>query len=102
MRIFATTVPAFLPREKPISRNANPACMNITRQPAMITHIVLIPTEGSSLPAIDLSRSVASASAEPGTASSSGGGCDEGPADRVLPSHPITLLAGPSRVRRRG
>ena len=31
VRIFATTVPAFLPREKPISRNAKPACMNITR-----------------------------------------------------------------------
>ena len=30
VRIFATTVPAFLPREKPISRNAKPACMNIT------------------------------------------------------------------------
>ena len=32
VRIFATTVPAFLPREKPISRNAKPACMNMTRQ----------------------------------------------------------------------
>ena len=51
-RIFATTVPAFLPREKPISRNAKPACMNITRQPATITQIELMPTEsGSPLPA---------------------------------------------------
>src|SRR5215213_3954667 len=48
---FATTVPAFLPREKPISRNANPACMNITSTPATITHIELIPTESGSLPA---------------------------------------------------
>jgi hypothetical protein len=33
VRIFAITVPAFFPRENPISRNAKPACMNITRQP---------------------------------------------------------------------
>ena len=52
VRIFAMTVPAFLPREKPISRNAKPACMNITRQPATITQIELMPTEsGSPLPA---------------------------------------------------
>ncbi len=46
VRIFATTVPAFLALEKPISRKAKPACMNITRQPARITHIVLMPTDG--------------------------------------------------------
>ena len=69
--------------------------MNITRQPATITHIVLIPTEWSSFPAIDLSRSVASARAEPGTASNSGGRCDQSTAERVPSSHPIyTLLAG--------
>src|SRR5215212_4159227 len=45
VRIFAMTVPAFLAREKPISRKANPACMNITNMPATITHIELIPTE---------------------------------------------------------
>src|SRR5689334_15761874 len=45
VRIFAMTVPAFFARENPISRNANPACMNITRMPATITHIELIPTE---------------------------------------------------------
>ena len=67
MRIFATTVPAFLPREKPISRNANPACMNITSTPATITHIVLIPTEGRASRRLRLLRSVASANAEPGT-----------------------------------
>ena len=41
-RIFATTVPAFLPREKPISRNAKPACMNITSRAATSTQIALI------------------------------------------------------------
>ena len=52
VRILATTVPAFLPREKPISRNAKPACMNMTRQAATTTHIELMPTEsGSPLPA---------------------------------------------------
>src|SRR5829696_5682458 len=49
IRTFATTVPAFLPREKPISRNANPACMNITSTAATITHIELIPTEFTSV-----------------------------------------------------
>src|SRR5437763_4907810 len=44
VRIFAITVPAFLPRLKPISRNAKPACMNITRQPATITQVELTPT----------------------------------------------------------
>src|SRR3954451_10594345 len=39
------TVPAFFAREKPISRNAKPACMNMTRQPATITQIELIPIE---------------------------------------------------------
>src|SRR3954465_12750621 len=45
VRIFATTVPAFLPREKPISKNAKPACMNMTRQAATITHRELMPTD---------------------------------------------------------
>src|SRR3954447_1365407 len=47
VRIFATTVPAFLPREKPISRKANPACMNMTRQPAKITQTELMATDWS-------------------------------------------------------
>ena len=50
VRIFATTVPAFLPREKPISRKAKPACMNITRQPATITQSELIATESGRTP----------------------------------------------------
>jgi hypothetical protein len=45
VRIFAITVPAFFAREKPISRKAKPACMNMTSTPATITHIELIPTE---------------------------------------------------------
>ena len=69
VRIFATTVPAFLALEKPISRKANPACMNITSEPARTTHRVLMPTDWSSLPAIALFRSVASANAVPGTTS---------------------------------
>ena len=50
VRILAITVPAFLPREKPISRNAKPACMNITKQPAMTTHSELMATESTSAP----------------------------------------------------
>ena len=51
-RIFAITVPAFLPREKPISRKAKPACMNITRMPATSTQTELIPTSNGSFPAL--------------------------------------------------
>ena len=62
MRILATTVPAFLPREKPISRNAKPACMNMTKQPATITHSELMPTEsGSPLPAASKVSAMAAA-----------------------------------------
>src|SRR5882762_4704701 len=67
VRIFATTVPAFFAREKPISRNANPACMNMTSEPATITQVVFTPTLRSSFPAIDFFRSVASARADAGT-----------------------------------
>jgi hypothetical protein len=48
-RIFAITVPAFLPRTKPISRKAKPACMNITRMPATSTHTELMAIELGSL-----------------------------------------------------
>ena len=41
-RIFATTAPTFLPREKPTSSIANPACMRNTMQAATITHTVSI------------------------------------------------------------
>ena len=67
-RIFAITVPAFLPREKPISRKAKPACMNITRMPATSTQTELIPTSSGNLPAFDSSRVLPSASAAAGTA----------------------------------
>src|SRR3954471_14541737 len=43
VRILATTVPAFFWRENPISRNAKPACMNMTSTAATTTHIVLSP-----------------------------------------------------------
>src|SRR4051795_6150389 len=65
--ILAMTVPAFLPREKPISRNAKPACMNMTRQPATITQVELMPTVSGSLPAPAASN--VSASAEAGSTS---------------------------------
>src|SRR5918992_6037588 len=39
--IFAMPMPAFLPRENPISRNAKPACMNITRTAATRIHVTL-------------------------------------------------------------
>src|SRR3954454_22373072 len=67
VRIFAITVPAFLPREKPISRNAKPACMNITSTPATITQVELMPTVSESLPAP--AASIVSARAVPGSAS---------------------------------
>src|SRR3954469_19769588 len=60
VRIFAITVPAFLARENPISRNAKPACMNITKQPATITQIELIPTE-SGMPFLLPTASIRSA-----------------------------------------
>ena len=40
-RIFAIPVPAFFPRENPISRNAKPACMNITSTVATRIHVRL-------------------------------------------------------------
>src|SRR4051794_4298194 len=60
VRIFAMTVPAFFAREKPISRKAKPACMNITRQPATITQIELIPIE-SGMPFLLPTASIRSA-----------------------------------------
>src|SRR3954447_10732639 len=67
VRIFATTVPAFLPREKPISRKAKPACMNMTTIAATITQIELMPTVSGSLPLPAASK--VSASADAGNAS---------------------------------
>src|SRR5215210_7593985 len=63
VRIFAITAPAFLPREKPISRKAKPACMNMTRQPAMTTHSELIATESGRAPACAASSVSAEATA---------------------------------------
>jgi hypothetical protein len=50
VRIFATTVPAFFAREKPISRKAKPACMKITSSAATITQIELIATLSGNAP----------------------------------------------------
>src|SRR4051794_13905966 len=83
-RIFAITVPAFLPREKPISRKAKPACMNITRMPATSTHTELIPTASGSLPSIASLSVSPSASAAPGTTSSASRPAPKPAAQRVL------------------
>ena len=40
VRILTTPRPAFFAREKPTSRNRNPACMNMTSTPATITQVV--------------------------------------------------------------
>ena len=50
IRIFATIVPAFLPRENPISRNAKPACMNMTSTPATTTQSVSTATVSPRVP----------------------------------------------------
>src|SRR5438874_6105310 len=63
MRIFATPAPAFFIREKPISRKANPACMNITSTPATITQVVL------TLETVSDRLGPSAANAAPGTAS---------------------------------
>src|SRR5436305_8453657 len=69
VRILAMTVPAFLPREKPISRKAKPASMNMTRQPATITQIELMATDWSK--PVLAARSNVSAEATAGRASAS-------------------------------
>ena len=65
-RIFATTVPAFLPREKPISRKAKPACMNITRMPATSTQTELIPTSIGQLAVVGQVQRLAIGECRPG------------------------------------
>src|SRR3954451_17534898 len=66
VRIFATTVPAFFAREKPISRNAKPACMKITSRAATTTQTELIATLSGRAPAA--AASFVSANAAPGIA----------------------------------
>src|SRR3954454_9140615 len=83
-RIFATTVPAFLPREKPISRKAKPACMNITRMPATSTQTELSPTSSGSLPSVANLRVSPSASAAAGSAMSASRPAPTPAAQRVL------------------
>ena len=50
IRIFGTSVPAFLPRENPTSSSMNPACMNITSRPATVTHRVLMAMDSPNTP----------------------------------------------------
>src|SRR5688572_22496430 len=49
-RILAIPMPAFLPRENPISRQAKPACMNRTSTAATRTHITLSSSTTVSMP----------------------------------------------------
>ena len=87
VRIFATTVPAFFARENPISRNAKPACIQITSSAATTTQIELIATlsgntpllAASSVSALATAGSAAQASATPSSAA------------------PLLLLIGPPR-----
>ena len=67
MRIFATPVPAFFEREKPISSRAKPACMNSTSTAARNTSIVFSGTVSPNTPLPDASR--VSADAVTGTSS---------------------------------
>src|SRR3954452_5064440 len=83
-RIFAITVPAFLPREKPISRKANPACMNMTRMPATSTHTELMATSAGRWPATAFWSVSPSASAAAGAASSASSPAPTPVAQRVL------------------
>ena len=69
VRIFAITVPAFLALEKPISRNAKPACMKNTKQAATITHSELIPTVFESPPSMASCRSPSAPNAAEGRTS---------------------------------
>ncbi len=70
VRILATPVPAFLPRENPISSIAKPACINSTSTAAMTTHMVLIGTVSPRVPSTAWFRSSAVARAEAGRTSS--------------------------------
>src|SRR3954464_3274317 len=90
VRIFAITVPAFFPREKPISRNAKPACMNITSTPATITQVELMPTVSASFPAPAASK--VSARALPGSTSAAS------TATALMPSGHLLRATAP-RVR---
>ncbi len=44
MKFMAIVWAAFLARVKPVSTRANPACMNMTRKPAIRVHTMLIAT----------------------------------------------------------
>ncbi len=44
MKFIAITCAAFLARHKPVSTNAKPACMNMTRKPVTSVQTMLIDT----------------------------------------------------------
>ncbi len=44
MKFIIMVWATFLARVKPVSASANPACMNMTRKPAMSVHTMLIAT----------------------------------------------------------
>src|SRR5690242_1687645 len=81
-------VPAFLPREKPISRNAKPACMNITRMPATSTQTELIATSAGNFPSTTFWSVLESARAAAGTASAATKPVTKPAAQRVLRIRP--------------
>ncbi len=42
MKFMLMVWPAFLPRIKPVSTSANPACMNMTRKPQTSVQVMLM------------------------------------------------------------
>ena len=42
MKFIAAVCAAFFARQRPVSTNMKPACMNITRKPAMSVHTKLM------------------------------------------------------------
>ncbi len=60
---FATTVPTFFMRLKPTSSIAKPACMNITKQAATITHTVSAATPAACVAVVSSARAAIGISA---------------------------------------
>src|SRR3954452_17177206 len=89
VRIFAMTVPTFLPREKPISSSAKPACIQITSSAATRTQIELMATLSGSTPFENASE--VSAEATAGSASASA------PAPAAAPLSRLNVMRRPPR-----
>ncbi len=90
--ILAIPMPAFFPREKPISRNANPACMNITSTAATRIHS----TFSSSTTVSRVGASCASATA--GSASVASVAPANAAAQHPVTPHRSVLLVGLQRL----